>query len=202
LSPTTDKLVTDLKIEKHRDRTETERLAKSVRRELREQEKQYKKALNLNRPKLNKSKELADYDVHARNMGKKIAKLALRYMAVQTAFNYAETMISQDVGADGVNFDTTDGLNLSRKLLRCEIMKLLLHHFDVPAKEQQLILSLITNKEFSSTAKSLAPPPVTSQPVAPERQTSTIGVNKRMDRLGDRLEDVLKSISSIAPEAP
>jgi hypothetical protein len=145
-------------IPRHLELSETERQAKILKRAMKNQNKVFKEAHKMNRPRLDKEVALKGYSAASTKTGKKLARLALRVMSLQTAFDYARSMINQDIAVEGVEWDTNIAFREANKIQRIQTLRILLDHFKVPIKEANEIINQAISKEFGLGKVSNAPP--------------------------------------------
>lgn len=132
------------------DLTDVEKKARSIRRQIRMQNKTYKQAQRLNRPKLNKVKFLEEFSEYADGTAKKLSNLTLRVMSLQTAFSYAESMIAQDIDGQGVEWQIDSALRIAEKIQVVETTRIMLAHFELPKTLINAIIAQTIAKQFGT----------------------------------------------------
>jgi hypothetical protein len=135
-------------IPRHEEMSDTERKAKKLKRQIRLQNKAFRQAQKLNRPKLNKEKSLEEFSEHADETAKSLSELALRVMSLQTAFGYAQTMVSQDIGGDGVEWSTDTALKISDKIQVIETTRIMLKHYGIAKSLANAIINQTILRQF------------------------------------------------------
>lgn len=110
----------------------------------------YEKAIKDSRPILNAERTLQRYSKVSSITSKRIASLVMKQLSLATAFDYAKTMLMQDIDADGIELDENAILSIGRKTFKYEITKIVLNHYKIPQKEKDLILNLTREKEYKT----------------------------------------------------
>jgi len=174
-------------IPRHDDLTDIERKALRLKRQLKQQNKVFRQAQKLNRPRLNKTKSLQEFGEYADDTAKKLSELTLRVMSLQTAFNYAESMISQDVDAAGVEWSVDAAFKIADKIQVIETTRIMLKHFGIAKAISNLIMNQTILKQFGIPAGTSTQLPVNPNPGVPTFTSSDI--KKVLEEYGKDIGD-------------
>ncbi len=150
---------TSKKIPRHEELTEAQRKSNMLKRQMLLQNKEFKKAQKLNRPKLDREKTLEDFGEYAEVTAKALAELTIKVMALQTAFGYAEKMISQDIEGDGVEWDTQASMRIAERIQTVIATQIMLTHFNVSKILCKSIIEKTIAKQFGIAATLPSVPP-------------------------------------------
>ena len=131
-------------------------------------------------------------------MATELARLTLKLMAVQTAHDYAKSMLSNDIEADGVNIDVAEAMRYATKLVKCEIIEMLMRHFDIDAKSRRAIIQHVQTGEFAPKNRVVQP--------SPQNNDSVKVPLEKLDQKSSRMENELKRVTNVLkdlqPETP
>lgn len=160
-------------------------LARQIRTAIKRREKEFNEALNQTRPVLDSKIELRSYSEAAAHNGRMIAKYVLQVMSLQTAVNYAEAMVTQDMAGDGIRIDTAEFLHLARRMFRIKAAKLVAKHFNLSDIETRQIVYNLINRDFPLVRSGSTQPqaPVANYRSALE-QAYTAGTGDRLGKAG------------------
>ncbi len=138
-------------------RSETEHLLQQLRKSINAKNEEFKKALEGSRPSLDSERATRAFSIVSTKTSKKLAKIILKYVSLNTSIGYARLMVEQDVLGDGVDFDDQIALVIGRKIAKIEATKVILEHFKVPQEEATIIVQMMTEREFRLVPKLVAP---------------------------------------------
>jgi len=154
-------------ISRHEDMSDVERKALRLKRQLKQQNKVFRQAQKLNRPRLNKTKSLQEFGEYADDTAKKLSELTLRVMSLQTAFNYAESMINSDIEAAGVEWQTDAAFKIADKIQVVETTRIMLKHFGISKALTNVIMNQTILKQFGVPAGTSTQLPMNPNPGVP-----------------------------------
>lgn len=164
----------------------TELLIKKLKKKLEKKNVDFEKAVSDSRPTLDRKRSLKRYAEVSEKTSKEVAQLILRFMSFTTSLEYAEQMIFQDMGGDGVTFDKRAATMLATNVLKVEMTKLILKHFKTNKNEVDKIIALSIERYFLPASKRPQNPQDSNNPNNMPVENFKHWMDSLLDKYGDR----------------
>lgn len=120
--------------------------AQQLQADVERKEKSFDKEISRSRPTIKEEQVLNKIDNEARRLAYSLTSVISKSIAFNLAMSYTKKMVSQDIGADGVELDWNTINEYARRCANLPVLSALAKHWDLNPEQTVQIEQLLVNK--------------------------------------------------------